>query len=154
MVDHTNLKEEVSRLRIRASKKKVLASKHYLKYRALQKKSCLATLRITEFQDEIDELLERKRFFESKAKDLEHRFAGQNNLKIAKGEIESRKRKAVEQLEKAMVIEKKMKEEKKKIVEYAEKAKEFFKKRTEAMKEYSELEMEAAELEIKFGIKK
>jgi len=154
MVNNFDLKEEISRLRIEASKKKVRASKHYLKYRALQKKSCLASLRITEYQDEIDELLERKRFFESKAKDLEHKFAGQKNLKIAKGEIESRKRKALEQLEKAMVVEKKLGEEKKKIEEYTEKAKEYFKKRNEAMKEYSELEMEAAELEIKFGIKK
>lgn len=150
----SDINGEISRLRIEASKKKVQASKHYLKYRALQKKSCLATVRITEYQDEIDELLERKRFFESKARDLEHRFAGQKDLKIARGEIESRKRKALEQLEKAMAIEKKLGEEKKKIEEYAVKAKEYFKKRTEAMKECSELEMEAAELEIKFGIKK
>ena len=101
-----NLKEDISRLRIEASKKKVIASKYNLRCRSLQKKSSQVSLEIIKCQEEINRLLKRKKYFESKVNDLECKYPGEDNPEFAKKETNQCKRKAMELLKKTKVIEK------------------------------------------------
>lgn len=149
-----NLRERISQLRVDASKKKVVASKHYLKCRTYQRKATEISLDIQKHLDEINRLEQRRRYFESKAQEIERKFSGENNMEFAKKEIEQRKRKAMEIHAKIRACEIDINEEKEKIEEYEKKAKECLKKSEDINKEAKELEMEAVKLELKLVKKK
>jgi predicted RNase H-like nuclease (RuvC/YqgF family) len=141
-------------LRVDASKKKVVASKHYLKCRALEEKCAQASIKVGKHEEDILRLTKRKNHFEESAREMEKKFAGKKDLKFPKKEIEQRMRKASEIQMKIKPLEEKIEEEKKKIEEYKKKANEHLKKCEAATKESKEMEMEAVKIEIKLGIKK
>jgi len=147
-------RDRITELRLQASKQKVVASKHYLKCRTFEKKSAHHSLTIQKHQDELRRLKKRKYYFESKAREIEKKFANEENLEFAQKEIKHRKRKAGEILAQIKACQEDIDAEKKKIQEYEKKAKEWFKKSEETMRECRELEKEAVKIEIKLGMKK
>jgi chromosome segregation ATPase len=153
-IDSESMRDRLSELRLEASKKKVAASKEYLRCRSLQKKSAQVSLRVVKYQEELHRIVGRMKYFENKAKEIEERFADNDDLEFAKKEIEHRKRKASELRKKIKTQEKKVEEEKKKIEEYDKEAEECLTKNEELTKSTKALDMEIAQLEIKLGLRK
>lgn len=155
MVDPSeNPLKTLSKLRVESSKKKVKASKHYLKCRTLEEKCTHDLIHVTELEVDRKKLMKRKRYFESKINELQTRFAGQPTTEVMTREIEQRRRKASEIQNQIDACNEKIEEEKKDIGKMRKKAEAQLKKSEEATRESKEIEMEIARLEIRHGIRK
>jgi chromosome segregation ATPase len=151
---HPNPMKKLSEMRVEASKKKVKASKHYLRCRTLEEKCVNAQIDLTELEVDRKKLMKRKHYFESKIDELQTRFEGQPTTEVTKKEIQQRRRKASEIQTQIDAFTEKIEEERKDIEKMRKKADEQLRKSEEATKECKDIEMEIVKLEIKLGIKK
>jgi chromosome segregation ATPase len=149
-----NLRKKLSELRVESSKKKVKASKHYLKCRVLEEKCTNDSMRVTDLEVDRQKLVKRRQYFESKIDELESKISGNGPPQLLKKEIEQRRRKIADIQNDINACEEKIAEERKDIEKMRKKAEEQLRKSEEATREAKEIEMEAVKIEIKLGIKK